>query len=290
MTDYEKRFEEEKAAFERDIARALETSGLERSELKRRVSRANWTENALRNHLAENPDWLAVLDADVIAADAERETKRDETIRGSVRYVFRAGPVAMAIMPAAARLACIPKQFRWVAEKYDPAEHGGLAVIGATGTGKTMSVVHAVDRLLTAFFSNNVREMRHGSQHGERYDIAFSVQEGSPYSWFRAVDIGKARKQAPLGDGEVEIVTKAVDAQVTIIDDLGWEDERDTAIAEIVAERYDAQRPTIITSGLTAEQIAARYSAAFLRRIIDGSPKGRIVNAFPKAAPLAAVK
>jgi hypothetical protein len=40
-------------------------------------------------------------------------------------------------------------------------------------------------------------------------------------------------------------------------------------IAHLLHRRYDAQRPTIATTGLTIEQLASRYGAGVARRLVE---------------------
>ena len=54
------------------------------------------------------------------------------------------------------------------------------------------------------------------------------------------------------------------------LDDLGTEDVRDVAVLQHLLERrYAAQRPTVITTGLTRPQLTDRYGAATVRRLTD---------------------
>jgi hypothetical protein len=265
------------------IARAVETSGLSVDQLDRKLWRAAWPVYRLQRELnAEG--WLDRLEAAGDAADEERRRLDDAAVDGAVAAIFQTGPSAMVALDPAKRLERLsPKPLRWVAEKYSPSEHGGLLIVGPTGVGKTLSVVHAVDRLARPAFRADLREVQHDVRR-DRREIAVRTHAAPPVVWFRSFELGKARRQAPLGEGEAPLVLEAIKAPIAVLDDLGWEDPRDTAIAEIIAERYDAKRPTIVTSGLRPEELEQRYGSALLRRIIDGEPKGRIVNAFPREA------
>jgi hypothetical protein len=71
----------------------------------------------------------------------------------------------------------------------------------------------------------------------------------------------KARAENPLGRGEAPIVDRAINATVLFLDDLGHEAVRSSAIPEILFERQQEARPTILTTKLRADGIADHYRA-----------------------------
>jgi len=84
--------------------------------------------------------------------------------------------------------------------------------------------------------------------------------------------LGTARIQHPAGHGEAEIVELAMTSRVALIDDLGSEAQTATsAVADVIYERHDEDLTTWITTGLSYEDLGARYGAGFLRRIVDGA-------------------
>ncbi len=267
------------------IERAIISSGFDKRELLLRMWHAAWGPEQLEREILTD-GWIERLDRAAGVADIERALLTDEAVRGSIAKIFTRGPSAMAALPADERLTRIPSKLRWVAETYEPRKHGGLAILGATGTLKTFSVVHAVVRIASAQLEGKIEEAQ-AETFGAARDIRMRVTHAPSIAWFRATDIGKARRETPLGKGEAPLVVEAMNAAVAVLDDVGWEGDRDTAIAEIVAERYDAKRPTIVTSGLRPEQVEERYGAAFLRRIVDGEIRGRIISLFPVALSVA---
>lgn len=87
-----------------------------------------------------------------------------------------------------------------------------------------------------------------------------------------AIDIGLARAQHRLGAGEAELVLEAMTAGVLLLDDLGAEGARDAdAIAAVLHERHNEDRMTWITTGLSPEDIGARYGGGIERRVFEGA-------------------
>lgn len=97
--------------------------------------------------------------------------------------------------------------------------------------------------------------------------------------FIRAKQLGRARIEHRAGDGEPAIVEDAIGAAALMLDDVGAETHERTlnAVPDIVDERHvrmakgGAPRPTIITTGLTREELVARYDAGFARRVLEGA-------------------
>jgi len=93
-----------------------------------------------------------------------------------------------------------------------------------------------------------------------------------PALFLAAVDLGVARQQHGLGEGEPPIVGQAMTAPMLVFDDLGQEAQGGSAVvAHVIQRRYDRVRPTIATTGLTVEQLVSRYGAGVARRLIETS-------------------
>lgn len=85
-----------------------------------------------------------------------------------------------------------------------------------------------------------------------------------------AFRLGTARIQHRAGDGEAGIVERAMRSPLVLIDDVGSErDTANNAIVDVVFERHAEDLPTWITTGLDSKQLAARYGAGFLGRIVE---------------------
>ncbi len=99
---------------------------------------------------------------------------------------------------------------------------------------------------------------------------AWARANAHPAFFVAAADLGVARQQHALGDGEAGLVRQAMGAKLVILDDLGVEpDIGAPAIAHVLHHRYDRQRTTIATTGLTIEQLASRYGAGVARRLVE---------------------
>lgn len=74
-------------------------------------------------------------------------------------------------------------------------------------------------------------------------------------------------------------MTKALDAPLLLLDDLGQErEDRDGCITDVVYGRSNADLPTWVTCGLSskeqtleafASQLSRRYDGGFVRRILE---------------------
>lgn len=85
-----------------------------------------------------------------------------------------------------------------------------------------------------------------------------------------AISLGLARAQARLGDGEPELVERALAAPLLLLDDVGQEPKVATsAVKDVIFARFDADLPTWITTGLVSAELVALYGDGFLRRVAD---------------------
>jgi DNA replication protein DnaC len=92
------------------------------------------------------------------------------------------------------------------------------------------------------------------------------------YRWISSHKLAKARANLPLGEGEAPIVEAALSATFLVLDELGGEDPRyASAVAEVLYERYEQQRPTWITTGVGSKEIATRYGGGIARRVFENA-------------------
>jgi DNA replication protein DnaC len=99
---------------------------------------------------------------------------------------------------------------------------------------------------------------------------AWTSANARPSVFVAAVDLGVARQQHGLGEGEAALVRRAMAAELAVLDDLGVElDAGAPVVAHVLHHRYDRERPTIATTGLTVEQLAKRYGAGVARRLVE---------------------
>lgn len=165
-------------------------------------------------------------------------------------------PVWPSRQTAAIRRSKMAAEIISATEDYDGTT--GLLLIGKTGAGKTVGAVH------TAF---------------SLWERCFRERVAVPFILFvKATDLAAARRCHALGEGEPELVLEATEAPLLLLDDLGQDDKRDNTVFEVLDARYDAQRPTVVTSGFPVEEISARYGQALVRRIVETNGAGKIVN------------
>ncbi len=137
---------------------------------------------------------------------------------------------------------------------------GSATILGPSGAGKTSSVLAMLRRLGDEAMA---RERARRS-----WEIAAETRRLGEAVWTTGHAIARARKQHGLGDDEAPPIRQAMRASLLIIDELGFEPLTE-ALFEVIDTRYTRRRPTIVTSGLTAEQFMARYGVAMLRRLTD---------------------
>lgn len=143
---------------------------------------------------------------------------------------------------------------------------GGPSMIflGKTGIGKSSAAAALMVRLLVQ-----------GWREGERaWEAAQWLQ------WFSAEDLGRARREHPLGRGDAPELYEAEGASLLVIDDAGWDREPD-CVSSVLAKRYERGLPTIVTSGKTLTELSAHYGAAVVRRVVDsGGRRAKLVDCF----------
>jgi DNA replication protein DnaC len=194
-------------------------------------------------------EWAAIRKAREERSRAMFETwlrERDERIEAGL--MDDSSPFS-GVLDAVVLGAISAKPLRRWATTYD-AQAGSL-LLGATGVGKTAAAVFARRRLVRA---------RCAAELGHVYQAPL----------LRAADIGAILREHPLGRGMPGPLRDAETADLLILDDLGWEQDRDrAAVADLIAARYDSRRPTVATSGLGQAALARRYGDAVVRRIIE---------------------
>lgn len=142
---------------------------------------------------------------------------------------------------------------------------GNLLLIGRTGDGKST----ACALLFRALLAHGVR------QGGAAWENARFM------AWFGAADLADATREHPLGRGEAPETQQACRARLLFLDDAGLDIDPATC-SLVLDERYRSERPTIITSGRTEEELIAHYGAAFVRRMTE--PHGAIMSRFHKGS------
>lgn len=142
----------------------------------------------------------------------------------------------------------------------------GLVLLGATGSGKSSAAAWLFRRLLW--------EGVHGSEA--------LWARAQCLRWFNADELALARGHHRMGQGEAPEIIKAAAASFLVIDDAGW-DRDPAAVSEVLRQRYEGMRPTVITSGMTRKELVLRYGDAVMRRLVEeGGRRSVLVDCHPK--------
>lgn len=258
----------------RVFASAIAVSGLDEQELRRRITLVRWSDYVLADKVEAGGLWVEQLAEQVLAAEERIREGLNKHLAELFPYVLRAGPASMGRLDDAALEALAHPTLRKVGGTY--AMNAGLLLLGPTGIGKSATAARIVRRLLQDEVDKAIATALEQGRMTPIRDV------GRIATWTRATDLSTARSQHALGEGEPPLLVAAREARLLVVDDAGWESQRDTAVPEVLSERYDLGRPSIVTSGLTFEQLKERYSEAVVRRILEvGGVKGRLVQLFP---------
>lgn len=130
---------------------------------------------------------------------------------------------------------------------------GGALLLGPSGVGKTTGALAIAHRMIQA---------ARGGEREDRHRVE-SVQFISAYD----------AAAAPPDD-----LQRLKLARLVLLDDLGWEDGYRSKIPELIHARAANRFPTVATSGMTAEELAERYGAALVRRIVSVPVQGDVID------------
>ncbi|HMJ55718.1 MAG TPA: hypothetical protein VK540_26765 [Polyangiaceae bacterium] len=85
-------------------------------------------------------------------------------------------------------------------------------------------------------------------------------------------DLAKSRREHRLGDGEAALVADAMSTRLLLLDELGAELGRgDSVVEEVVFERHQNERQTIMCTPFRMTELADRYSDGIARRIFESA-------------------
>ncbi len=211
--------------------------------------------------------WTAEAKAEALQAWT---AERNECSKRMDRIALAGSPFAGLRTDVIRGAISEPALLEW-AETWDG--RSGALLTGPTGVGKTAAASLALrlrlERRLNKWVEANPPTLE------DRYRWEPPPLEGM--RWLSAVALGNAKREARLGQ-RPEVIVRAEEVELLVIDDLGWEHEQ-RAVVEVLATRYDAGRLTIATSGLSEAALCKRYSDAVVRRILESrGAKGRIVE------------
>lgn len=136
----------------------------------------------------------------------------------------------------AARTRIDPRLSKWAQSATDAS---GAILVGETGCGKSIAAAWVADRLTRAHSQTWVK-------------------------WVRADELSRMLSER----GANEQIATIKQARMLVLDELGYE-RFPELVLEVIGARHDACRPTIVTSGKRAKELADRYSDATIRRIVE---------------------
>lgn len=251
-----------------DVARALIVQrsaeiGIEPRALLDGLVEADRMHPTVAARLLASDDWREQLEAD----RAERRARWAEWLAEELSEAVAGVMPAAAALGSGGRLARMAPALRDWTRGHDPRL--GALILGLSGVGKTLAVVELADRLLRqdadAAWEDGVRRRRivferpRSRLHGIRAAslgayVEYGTVKGS-FGW---------RESVPL----------------LAIDDLGWETPATVpAVRELLAVRYAAGLPTIVTTGLTRAELRERYGDAVVRRIVEArGQRGPVID------------
>src|SRR5690606_18147983 len=87
--------------------------------------------------------------------------------------------------------------------------------------------------------------------------------------WISAANLAVALREHKLGEAEAPDIRLAKSEPLVCIDDVTWPSARDDITLDVLAARYDAGLPTIVTAGCTKQQLLQRFGDAALRRMLE---------------------
>lgn len=173
----------------------------------------------------------------------------------------------------------VPKGFRWarfgkvaLGERVRPRTAVEVAsklpvcssvlLIGPSGAGKTSLAAALVRRAIEA------AKQAIDTGDGSAYKL------GAGACFLTAYDLAKAGIYSPLGSCP-QLVTKALQASLLVIDDLGMDVEvyakSATSVREVIHERHARQRCTVVTTYLNREHMVCHYGEGITRRLESGA-------------------
>jgi DNA replication protein DnaC len=138
---------------------------------------------------------------------------------------------------------------------------GSALLLGPSGCGKTTSAIALNHRRV-----DDARKAAEATTDGRCPEL---TALGRIY-WVDGFALANCRRNHPLGQGDPPVIVDAKSANLTIIDELGFEGRDASAdIIDLVNSRYAGGHPTIATSGATLAEFTERYGGALVRRLAE---------------------
>lgn len=159
-----------------------------------------------------------------------------------------------ALDPALARQRA--KRPQAIQEAWGLWKKGALTIslMGQAGDGKSV--------IAAGFFGHFATKAKAGDRDAEAV-IADAC-------WFSALRLARARQVHGLGRGEPKEIKRAMSCSVLFLDELGQETTDPTgSLIDIIFQRVEDKKRTVLTTGLTKSQIMSRYGEGLWRRLSD---------------------
>lgn len=141
-------------------------------------------------------------------------------------------------------------------------ETGGIAILGPTGIGKSKVLVAVGLRIIAA------------AEERQSDAAMFSFATGIRY--VNGIKLARDARASKLGAVDAAFQA-ARNASLLLFDEVGFEDGRidPLLVRDVLRDRYEPYKPTILASGATLEALNDRYGAAAIRGIWE---RGHLVD------------
>jgi hypothetical protein len=128
-----------------------------------------------------------------------------------------------------------------------PSQRYGALLMGPSGCGKSSAAAWAMRRWCAS---------------------AGAAGSRTTLGWLDAIEGTDAERRYRLGSGDPEFLSEAYRAEWLVIDDVGMATSV-TLVQLVLARRYQACLPTIVTTGLERDQLVNHIGAATVRRMVE---------------------
>ncbi len=159
-----------------------------------------------------------------------------------------------------------------------------MIIIGPTELGKSITACELLrerrrrQRAREIAGRTHPRELELKSYERHRYTLSCNGRNFFG-GWITAANLVVALREHKLGDREADDLRLAKSEPLVCIDDLTWPSARDDVTLDVLAARYDAGLPTIVTAGCTKAQLLQRFGDAAVRRMLElRGKKGILVD------------